>query len=126
MTRPTEIPVDAVDLADFDVVVDVRPIQAGASIEGSVHAPLDGFLEDPGATVDDQGARILTVCDVGMRSAVAVRRLHELGYLNAVSLAGGLDEWRLAGRPVTSTSGLSTAELDQLVAYLLSLDGSAE
>ena len=48
-----------------------------------------------------------------MRSGVAVRRLRAVGYDGAVSLTGGLDAWRAAGKPVAGTGGFTKGQLDR-------------
>jgi rhodanese-related sulfurtransferase len=57
-----------------------------------------GKLELQIATfVPDKISEILTVCDSGIRSALAAAKLHELGYQNVKYVQGGLKEWRKEG-----------------------------
>lgn len=74
------------------VLLDVREPReyAKAKIEGSTLIPL-GFLESRLGELD-KGAKLVVHCKVGGRSASAVQFLREKGY-DAVSLAGGIDEW---------------------------------
>lgn len=74
------------------VLLDVREPReyAKARIEGSTLIPL-GFLPSRLAELD-KGAKYVVHCKVGGRSASAVHFLREKGY-DAVSLAGGIDEW---------------------------------
>ncbi len=54
------------------------------------------FGDDPLAERD---APIVVICDNGLRSAVAARKLKEAGFL-AESVSGGLIAWRKAGHPI--------------------------
>jgi len=80
------------------VLLDVREPReyAKAKIEGSTLIPL-GFLESRLGELD-KGAKLVVHCKVGGRSASAVKLLREKGY-DAVSLAGGIDEWSKAIDP---------------------------
>ena len=67
-----------------------------------LHAPR-GLLEfhaDPESPVynDDfvQGRPIILYCGTGGRSALAAKTLHDMGYPDVASLAGGYQAWRLA------------------------------
>ena len=85
--------------ADGWVVLDVREPWEWASghIEGAVHIPLG----DLPARVDelDPQAQTLVVCHVGARSASATAWLRQLGH-DVANLAGGMDAWEGARRPV--------------------------
>lgn len=81
-------------------VLDVREQHEwdGGHIEGAQHIPI-GEL---GARVDEVPAdrQVLCVCHVGGRSAQATVYLNEQGR-NVINLAGGMDAWLQAGRPVS-------------------------
>ncbi len=93
-TRIKEIsPDESRDLAATGaVLIDVREekeFKAG-SILGAIHisrGQLAGRIAD---AVPDLSTPIVTFCAVGHRSAIAADTLQKLGYLNVVSLAGGL------------------------------------
>ena len=103
-----------VDLDAFDQVLDVRPDSHDRTrIEGSVAAPLDALLAAPEQFIASMSEHVLVVCDVGMRSLVAARRLTDAGYSSVVSLAGGIDEWRRSGGALVGTGGLTEVELDR-------------
>lgn len=80
------------DRKESFILLDVREPRehAKARIEGSTLIPL-GFLA---SRLDelDKGAKVVVHCKIGGRSATAVQLLRERGY-DAVSLAGGIDEW---------------------------------
>jgi rhodanese-related sulfurtransferase len=60
-----------------------------------------GLLEFKVAkTIPDKGAHILAYCKSGGRSCLACSTLQEMGYKNAVSIAGGWKAWLKAGYPV--------------------------
>lgn len=95
------------------VFVDVREtaeLQQMGQIKGAIHAPR-GFLEfiaDPeGAMYNPAFARakrLVIYCASGGRSTFATRTLQEMGYDNAVNLAGGFAAWRQANGPTTPKS----------------------
>jgi rhodanese-related sulfurtransferase len=80
------------------VLVDVRPEAARANgrIRGAVSWPL-AEIEALAGTGDVppslQGETLYLVCDAGLSSAVAARRLAQLGVEEAYSIAGGLQAW---------------------------------
>ncbi len=87
------------------LLVDVRETverERDGAIPNSMHAPR-GLLEfhaDPespaynGAFVQDRP--IILYCGTGGRSALAAKTLHDMGYPDVASLAGGYEAWRLA------------------------------
>lgn len=81
------------------VVLDVREDHewAAGHIEGALHVPL-GHLPARVAELDPQ-TPTLVVCHVGGRSARATQWLHAQGH-DVTNLAGGMDAWQQAGRPV--------------------------
>lgn len=100
------------DLDSYAEVIDVRPAAIRARcIPGSRNLPLDRLLADPDAVATGEG-RILVVCDVGMRSRVGAERLRAVG-VAADSLAGGIEAWAAAGRPVVETSALPPSDRER-------------
>ncbi|KAJ8626380.1 hypothetical protein MRB53_019687 [Persea americana] len=51
----------------------------------------DHFLSQVEALVPDKGAKLLVACGEGLRSMMAIRRLHDGGYQNLGWLAGGFN-----------------------------------
>lgn len=80
------------------LILDVRePTEfAAGQIPGAVNIPR-GLLEFQIANHPDfagqHAANIIVCCQSGGRSALATESLHKLGYINAVSLAGGFKAW---------------------------------
>jgi molybdopterin/thiamine biosynthesis adenylyltransferase/rhodanese-related sulfurtransferase len=96
----------------------VRPHAAtSAGIAGSTIVGLEQLVTNPSASISTD-ARVLIVCDIGMRSAIAVKHLRVSGYTNTVSLAGGIDAWRAGGLPLVDTAGLTDAQLNRYDRHL--------
>lgn len=87
-------------IPDDLVVLDVREDHewVAGHIDGAVHIPLGQLMSRMGEL--DPSAHTLVVCHVGGRSARATEWLHAQGH-DVVNLAGGMDAWEQAGRPVT-------------------------
>jgi adenylyltransferase/sulfurtransferase len=93
---------EARDLIDDGAkVIDIREqdeVDQGI-IPGAVHIPR-GYLEmriEQAAPEKDQP--VVVYCAGGVRSAFAVKAMQELGYTNALSLAGGFGGWKGSGLP---------------------------
>ena len=69
---------------------------------GALHVPL-GTL---GERVDEvpKGQKVYVVCRAGGRSAQAAQALNKAGW-DAVNVAGGMQDWAAAGRPMETDSG---------------------
>jgi rhodanese-related sulfurtransferase len=104
--RIQEIPVADAEQAilDADVVIDVREADefAAGHLPGAIHASR-GMLEfklsgNPALSARD--LKIVLYCKTSGRAALAACALHDMGYLNVKSIAGGFDAWAAAGKPV--------------------------
>ncbi len=90
--------VDAKNNLSTYLILDVRePAEfAAGQIPGAINIPR-GVLEFQITNHPDfsnqYDANILVYCQSGGRSALATQTLHNLGYKNAVSLAGGYKAW---------------------------------
>lgn len=105
-TRIHEIDVQDADSAirEADVVIDVREADEfhAGHIPGAVHIPR-GMLEfklsnDPEMSARD--LKLVLYCKTSGRSALAAQSLQEMGYRQVLSLQGGFEAWREAGKPV--------------------------
>lgn len=87
-------------LPDDLVVLDVREPHewAAGHVADALHIPL-GDLPGRVGELDPQ-ARTLVVCHLGGRSAQATAWLSQQGH-DVVNLAGGMDAWQAAGRPLS-------------------------
>lgn len=84
---------------DKPLVVDVREtdeFEAG-HIAGALLAPLGGVEKDLASI--SKTREIVLVCRSGRRSAVAYRRLSEIGFTNLKNMEGGMIAWEKAGYP---------------------------
>ncbi|MDE2416496.1 MAG: sulfurtransferase [Burkholderiales bacterium] len=89
---------------DADVLVDVREGDefAAGHIPGSVHFSR-GMLEfkfSGNPALQSRDIKIVLYCKTSGRAALAAAALHDMGYLNVQSIAGGFDAWVAAGKPV--------------------------
>ncbi len=109
-TRIQEIALNAVDEAiqDADVLLDVREAEeyAAGHLPGAIHASR-GMLEFKLSSSPELSARDLKIvlyCKSSGRAALAACALHDMGYLQVKSIAGGFDAWVSAGKPVVKPS----------------------
>ena len=102
------IEVDEVDIEEAArlqdegaVIVDVRndDERAVKYVSGSIHIPLP---ELAGRMAEVPDGRVLMVCKMGNRSALAAYLLEQGGRGDVSTVAGGTDAWAAAGKP-TST-----------------------
>jgi len=60
-----------------------------------------GMLEFKISTmIPDKNSMIIVYCGIDLRGPLATRTLNEMGYKNAVNIAGGLNAWKAAGYPI--------------------------
>jgi rhodanese-related sulfurtransferase len=104
--RVQEISVADADAAILaaDVLVDVREADefAAGHLVGAVHISR-GMLEfkfSANPALQSRDLSILLYCKTSGRAALAAAALHEMGYLNVRSVAGGFDAWVASGRTV--------------------------
>ena len=100
------VPDLAYHLEDRDtLLVDVRDQaerERDGAIPDSVHVSrgLLEFKADPDSPIYESALRserhIILYCGSGGRSALAAKTLHDMGYSNVASLAGGYAAWRKA------------------------------
>lgn len=104
--RVQEISVQAAEQAirEADVLVDVREADefAAGHVPGAVHISR-GMLEfrfSGMPALQSRDLKIVLYCKTSGRAALAGAALHDMGYLNVQSIAGGFDAWAAAGKPV--------------------------
>jgi rhodanese-related sulfurtransferase len=85
---------------DAPFVLDVRnpPELVEGRIEGSVNIPMNELPARLSEVPQDR--EIVAVCKKGMRSFNVAGWLRQMGR-SAVSLQGGIDQWKALGLPVT-------------------------
>jgi len=97
-----EIPAAAVP--DGVWLLDVREDDEwlAGHVPGATHIPLGELGTRSGEVPRDE--TIYVICRSGARSARAAFALLQSGW-SAINVAGGMQEWAAAGRPMTSESG---------------------
>ena len=102
---------EAAELQRLDAAIlidlrDVRELQKMGVVPLAFHAPR-GMLEfwaDPDSPyhkpVFQTDKRLVLFCASGLRSALAVRTLQDMGMENVLDMEGGFTEWRMQGLPV--------------------------
>ncbi len=105
-TRVQEVALDTAEQAirEADVLVDVREADefAAGHLGGAVHISR-GMLEfkfSANPALQPRDLKIVVYCKTSGRAALAAAVLHDMGYLNVQSIAGGFDAWAAAGKPV--------------------------
>ncbi|MGE0312447.1 MAG: rhodanese-like domain-containing protein [Lautropia sp.] len=86
---PAPLLLDVREKAEFDV----------SHLPGARHAP-DAATALRIASSLPPGARIVTYCSIGYRSAAVARALAEGGHPNTVNLDGSIFRWANEGRPI--------------------------
>jgi rhodanese-related sulfurtransferase len=96
--------VPAASVPDGAWLLDVREDDewAAGHVPGARHIPL-GQLSARTAEVS-QDHPVFVICRSGARSGRAVQALTGAGW-QAVNVAGGMQDWAAAGRPMTTDSG---------------------
>jgi molybdopterin/thiamine biosynthesis adenylyltransferase/rhodanese-related sulfurtransferase len=103
------------------IVVDVREQDeiADGLIEGALTVPR-GVLETSIASrVADKALPIVLYCATGVRSLLAAVTLHDLGYTNTTSMAGGFAEWKASGKPWVTPSDVIADPMSRYSRHLL-------
>ncbi|MGC6519738.1 MAG: rhodanese-like domain-containing protein [Candidatus Puniceispirillaceae bacterium] len=85
---------------------DIRELQRQGTVPGAFHAPR-GMLEfwvDPDSPyhkpIFRTDKKLVLFCASGLRSALAVRTLQEMGMDNVLDMEGGFTEWKMQDLPV--------------------------
>jgi rhodanese-related sulfurtransferase len=108
--RIQEVALDAIEAAiqDADVLLDVREADeyAAGHLPGAIHASR-GILEfklSSSPELSSRDLKIVLYCKTSGRAALAACALHDMGYLQVKSIAGGFDAWVAAGKNVVKPS----------------------
>ena len=103
------------------VVIDVR--DPDEYREGHIEAATNisrGFLEFRiGATVTDSATPIILYCQTGLRSMLAAKALHELGYTSVINLQGGYQKWAQSGLPTVRDVPLNSDQIQRYSRHFL-------
>src|SRR5947208_8346036 len=105
-------PVTVIDVRDPDEFRDGH-IEAASNISR-------GFLEFRIASaVTDPKTPIVLYCQTGLRSMLAAKALHELGYEKVINLQGGYQKWAQSGLPTVKETPLTTDQLQRYSRHFL-------
>jgi sulfur-carrier protein adenylyltransferase/sulfurtransferase len=106
---------------DSPVLIDVRSYrERGTSyIPGSIHLPMAEVEARLTEVAPDPNRPVITYCATGNRSRRILPTFAELGYENAVSMAGGIVAWQALGYPTESPSTLDDEKLARYSRHLL-------
>ncbi len=88
------------------LVVDTRlpELFAKSTIPGAINIPMEVLAERRDELPEDRDAPIVMVCGIGKFSKNTVLYLKSMGYRNARSMKGGINEWVRKGHPTHSSS----------------------
>jgi rhodanese-related sulfurtransferase len=89
--------------ANGAVLLDVREPHefAGGHLPGAVNVSRGvlEFLAPAQPALSNKDAKIVVYCRTGGRAALATHTLRRMGYANAVSMVGGIEDWVKESRP---------------------------
>jgi len=109
------------DAGEPVVVVDVR--DPDEYRDGSIEAANNisrGFLEFRiGSVASDPSTPLVLYCQTGLRSMLAAKALHDLGYKNVVNLQGGFQRWAQSGLPVVKDTPLTSEQIQRYSRHFL-------
>lgn len=94
-------PAEADDLSSQGaVLLDVRSHEEflAAHINGATPVDFERLAEEIKELVPDPSTPVICYCNAGNRGALAADALQSIGYLNASSIAGGLNAYQQAHR----------------------------
>jgi molybdopterin/thiamine biosynthesis adenylyltransferase/rhodanese-related sulfurtransferase len=79
-----------------------------------------GFLEFRiGTAAADPKTPIVLYCQSGLRSMLAAKALHDLGYDYVVNLQGGFQKWAQSGLPIMKDKPLTTEQIQRYSRHFL-------
>ena len=109
------------DAGEPVVVIDVRDPDEyrDGSIENATNISR-GFLEFRiGAAAADHKTPIVLYCQTGLRSMLAAKALHDLGFTNVVNLQGGFQRWAQSGLGVVKDTPLGGEQIQRYSRHFL-------
>jgi rhodanese-related sulfurtransferase len=91
------------DRGDKFLLVDVREESEFAKdhLPGAIHLGKGIIERDIEARVPELNTEMILYCGGGFRSALAADNLQKMGYTNAISMDGGIRDWREKNFPLT-------------------------
>lgn len=103
------------------IVLDVREADEfeQGSIPGAIFIPRGTLESNVEGRIADKNAKIVVHCAGGVRSAFAAKTLHELGYTDVLSMAGGFNKWKDEGREWSAPQVLTPEQRNRYQRHLL-------
>jgi molybdopterin/thiamine biosynthesis adenylyltransferase/rhodanese-related sulfurtransferase len=103
------------------VLIDVREADEWSSghLPAAVLIPRGLLEQRVEEKVPEKSQEVVVYCAGGTRSAFAARTLHELGYDNVASMAGGFGKWKELGFPFHIPRSLSAEQKSRYSRHLL-------
>lgn len=94
---------DKLDSGEKFLLVDVREESEYAKdhLPGAIHLGKGVIERDIESRVPDLNSPLVLYCGGGFRSALAADNLQKMGYINVLSMDGGVRGWREKGYPFT-------------------------
>ena len=109
------------DAGEPVAVVDVR--DPDEYRDGSIEAATNisrGFLEfRVGTVAPEPSTPVVLYCQTGLRSMLAAKALHDLGYTNVINLQGGFQRWAQSGLPVVKDTPLTGDQIQRYSRHFL-------
>ena len=91
--------------------------------DGSIDAATNisrGFLEFRiGTVAPEPSTPVVLYCQTGLRSMLAAKALHDLGYTNVINLQGGFQRWAQSGLPVVKDTPLTGDQIQRYSRHFL-------
>ena len=89
------------------------------TIPGAIHLPRGHLEFQVEGKLPDKGAPVVVYCAGGMRSAFAAKTMVDLGYSDVVSMAGGFNRWKDAGKAWSTPRTLTPEQRNRYQRHLL-------
>ena len=79
------------------MLVDVRePFERAMFHIGGFHIPMNEAMKRMDELTTDNNIPVVVYCEKGIRSAIVIQRLEQLGFTNLYNLSGGISAWKKA------------------------------
>jgi molybdopterin/thiamine biosynthesis adenylyltransferase/rhodanese-related sulfurtransferase len=114
-------PADAEPRVGEATFLDVRELDEleQGMIPGAVFIPRGHLESQVENKIPDHDAPVVVYCAGGTRSAFAAKTLHDLGYTDVVSMAGGFGRWKNEGRAWITPTTLTPEQRDRYGRHVL-------
>ena len=91
-----------IDTKEYVIILDVTDKNEfeGGHLPGAINISRGTLEFKVGLVIPDKNSKIVVYCGMDLRGPLATKTLNDLGYNNAVNMAGGLKAWKAAGYPL--------------------------